>query len=394
MLKQLFVAVSLGSALLGVMGCAKEEFRRNTFEASASAVGFRYLPAKVDIVMVTDNSASLNYAFSTVQSQLAGFAGGMRGQYWDYHLAKIAIINPTEINRVLVNPEFNSPYLKDGTLNPDPTGIVPADRAVNDPSQFSLLDTVYATGAGDPTFTNMISKLQNAKADTYTGFLRPDALLAIVVVTNGYDSSVDSDPYNGATDNTSKLAQYAQSITNLKGSNKLIRFYPVASYGYKANNCLVPSGAAYQGIAYFDMMTQYFPNGLPLYKGATPTLDFCSYDALSNVLGNIASNLETVRQAYVYSNIVLDEQPVAESIQVMKNGSALARSNTNGFSYPCDTCDASGKGTVYTVTGIYDEKTGTISPISLNRRTGYVIQLNGSGRMIGTDTPDVTFEKR
>jgi hypothetical protein len=393
MWKQTLGAVLVGSVILGISGCSKQEFVKQQFTADASAVGSRYLPAKVDIVMVPDNTASLNAVFTTVQPTLSSFVNSLQGQQWDYHVGRVSIYNPSNITQVLVNPQTNVATLPDGTPNPGIGGIVPSDRAITDPNAFPLLETVYATGNGDYTYSNLINKLQAAQADTYTNFLRPDALLAIVVITNGYEVEVQSDPYNSSTLSQNALQNFAAQLTSLKGSSRLIRFYPVAAYGYHANGCLTSNGTAFQGLSYLNM-AQYFQS-LPQYDGGgNPTMDFCSFSSLSNVLNDIAANLTNFKQDYVYSNIVIGDQPVVDSIHVYKNGSEISRNATNGWSYPCASCDSTGYGSVYTVTGIYDETSNTITPISLNRQSGYVIQLNGSGRMIGNDTPNLSYEKQ
>src|SRR5207245_994299 len=132
----------------------------------------------VDILVVPDNTGSINQALTTLQNQLNGFATQMNST-WDYHLARSMIQNPSPINRVLVNPTYNTPYLPDGTIG-SYNGIVPSDRAVTDPNSFPLLDSSLPTGAADYTYSNTYNALFNAKQDTYANFIRPDALLAII----------------------------------------------------------------------------------------------------------------------------------------------------------------------------------------------------------------------
>jgi hypothetical protein len=135
-------------------------------------------------------------------------------------------------------------------------------------------------------------------------------------------------------------------------------------------------------------MNNYLP-GLPKFdQYGNPTSDACNSAALSNVLTDIANNLTTVSQAYVYSAIVLHDQPIPSSIQITKNGATVPQGTTNGWEYM-------GYGTTYTITGIYNTQTGQITALDpgLNQETGYVIQLNGTAQMIGTDQPNVTYEK-
>lgn len=387
---------------MALTSCAKEEFQKQTVQATAAAVGFRQIPAKVDILIVPDNSPSVNGALSTVQSKLGSFVSSLQNQYWDYHVAKSFIVNPSPIREVLVNPEFNTRFLKDGT-DIGTSHMVVAPYARTNPNAFSLLPSTTTASSNDRTYENTYNNLVEV---TTTGaavnFLRPDAMLAIIVVTNGAEGSVDSNG-NGAIDSSSAwslLEQYAESFKSLKNyDERLIRFYPIASYALHnsttGTSCLAPGGTALPGGSYFAM-NNYIP-GLPMYNtSGGEILNFCNSGSLNNVLGDIAANLNIIKQAYVHSNIVLDEEPIESTLVVSKNGQTLAKDPTNGWQYR-------GFGTVYTITHILDES-GTEQPIfcpgsttqicGLNRKTGYVIELNGSARMVGSDVPGVSYEAR
>ncbi|MBI3541830.1 MAG: hypothetical protein HY075_00960 [Deltaproteobacteria bacterium] len=405
MLKHMFAVIGVSTAVIvaiSASGCAKQEFRKEQFTAQAGAVGFRYLPAKVDILLVPDNTPSVANIVGPLQSQLSGFVSGLQGQYWDYHVGQTPVCASSGAGSgrigspILVNAQFNTDTLTDGTQI-NASGIVPSDRSTSDPGSFSLSNPQCDTGSYDYTYMNTISALQAASNDTYTNFLRADALLAVVVVTNGYDGTVSDN--QGNITNSAQLQSYANQLIALKGSNKFIRFYSVAAYGYHAGTssdyCLAPFGPSRPGNAYFQMGS--YIQGIPM-NFSNPVNNVCDSSALGNVLNDISQNLNVVRQAYVYSNIVLADEPVPSSISVAKNGKGLPESPTNGWQYK-------GLQTVYTVTGICDQSnhtnndttgvcpSGTITPVQLVSRTGYVIQLNGSARMMGSDTPTIDYQK-
>ncbi len=371
-------------------GCAKQEFVKEQFTASASAVGFRYLPAKVDILMVPDNTGSINSVFSTVQSQLAGFVSGLQGQYWDYHVGRSPVYYPSGTTRtvgnpVLVNGTYNTNVLADGSTVPA-TGIVPADRATTNLNNFPILQTAYQTGSGDNTFQNTYSALVNAQNDSYTNFLRQDALLAVIVMTNGYDITISDGYGNISGAQSTNIQNYANQLISFKGTSKLVRFYAVASYGVTTNDPYC--GTSFSGNGYFGI--NQFILGLPKFDGSGNAIsNICNASAMANVFADIQANLNIVKQSYIYSNIVLTDQPIASSIVLTKNGVTVPQDPTNGWSYK-------GMNTVYTVTGIKDQSTGVVTQLSpgLNQRTGYVIQLNGSAQMVGSDTPNLTYEKQ
>lgn len=386
--QKLYIALISSFILLGmtIAGCAQQQFQKAQFVATTSAAGSRSLPAKVDILLVIDNSASMSNAISIVQAQLGQFISNLQGEFWDYHVAHTTIMSPTNINQVLVNPTYNTQNLPDGTFN-QAGGIVPPGSAITqaDSSNFPLLITTTPTGGGeDYTYSDIYGTLVNAKNDKVTNFLRDDALLAIVVVTNGAEYSVD--PNHNGTINTNLLQQYANNLISLKGGSNLIRFFSAASFAYRPNSCLTIGGTAWPGTSYLSM-NNYIPG-----FGA----DFCDPNALNNVLDNINQKLQAIRQSYVYSSIVLDQQPIPDSIVITNNGTTIPRDNANGWSYPCSTCNTNGLGTVYTITAVQDQTTGRITALNpgLAQQTGYVIQLNGSARMIGSATPQVQYERQ
>ena len=388
MLKQsYFVAVGLICALAGVVGCAKQEFKPAAFTKNAAAVGSRFLPAKVDILLVVDNTPSAAASVIQIQNQLSGFLSDMNGKFWDYHIAKMPLSiqsSYSPINHILVNANFNSTSLPDGTPTPS-TGIVPSSFATSDPVNFMQMPSTTTDPAGDTVYQQIYNTLAHSN-DNGTNFLRNDAMLAILVVTNGFEKTIWSyqngstvGSYNPSGDTLQQA--WAQNLINLKGSRQLLRFYALASLG-DVKNYSCQGSNAYPGMSYLDMINKGYLVG--------SAGNFCDSSSLSNILADIDSNLQITRQDYVYSAIVLDSEPRPESIAITKgDGNAIPQSSTDGWQYL-------GFGTAYTITGIYDPSTGNTTTLSpgLSQRTGYVIQLNGKGRIVGSDAPTIEFQKR
>ena len=399
MLKQIPVVavLTLAAATLLTTGCAKQEFQKQQVTAAAASVGFRQLPAKVDILIVPDDSASISVAWNDVNAQVASFAANLQGQYWDYHVARSLMSKTTPISQVLVHPEFNSAYLKDGTyIGTD--GLVPSSRAITSPSSFQIMGTSYSSaGAGnDSTYANAYTVMNAAKQDTYTNFIRPDALLAVIVLTNGREGSVDATSLFGEVDadKVSVLQNHAANWLSIKnGNDSLLRYYPVAAYSYRegtaSNYCISPGSPSIHGGSYFAMLNYLLGTGF----------NFCERSAIQRVMSDISAQLKIIKQAYVYSAIVLDEEPVESTLVITKNGQALPKDPVNGWQYR-------GLSTAATITGVADESTCptqnlndascVVTPLSpgINRRTGYIIELNGSARMLGRDTPGASYEAR
>lgn len=373
------------SALMILTACGTQDFQQRQFIAASAPSGFRALPAKVDLLFVLDDSPSVSAASSIISQQLSTFTNQLQTKYWDYHVAKTSIVRSEDVTSVLVNPLFNTDRLFDGTqissATPGELGIVPQGYAINAPSQFNLSLSITGSGAGDAAYENLIRTLSSLQTSHPTNFLRSDALLAIILISNGYDRNVDTDPFNNVLENRYMLNTYASQLLQIKGNQSdLIKFYPVVSFAYRDRTCINGSNA-FKGSSYLEMNT--------LIGGAA--FDFCNTSALNSVLSNVASQLEIIKQAYIYDYIVLNEQPRDnENLKIYKNGSLLPRNEQNGWSYS----ESWGIQTVPTISSVFDQRTQTVRSITpLNRRTGYVIRLNGSAKMKGNDVPNIEYER-
>ncbi len=375
------VGLSIAWGIL-LSSCGKQEFRKTEFSEAAAAIGSRTLPAKVDIVLVPDNSASLSSAFNIIQDQLSQFISKLDNENWDYHVAKSYMINPDPIRSVLVNPKYNSTTLPDGTPNPS-ASLVPTTAAIDSLNLFlPIIGRIdQSTGSRDETYANTYNKLFEAMNNSTArnlNLFRQDALLAIIILTNGAEYSID--PYHDSTFRGSfSLSYWAERFRSLKTLPQLLRFYPVAASSarprFAGDYC--HGSTAYNGASYTNIVPTYLP-GLKF--------DFCDSSVLSNVFTEIASHLSSIRQNFIFSKIVLEQEPVASTIKVYKNGNLLSQDNTNGWTY------LGGPQTVSIITGIEDSN-GQIQPFNANARTGWVIELHGSAVLRGNDTYNVDYSR-
>lgn len=405
----LILSVFTLSAATLLSGCGKPEYINPTRTASGADIGFRNLPAKVDILLVVDNSPSAALALHKVQSTLENFVMGMKSMYWDYHIAKVNMVNSDHwIHQVLVNPEFNTEKYPDGTIKEDKAGIVPANYAVNSPQLFNLVDGIENVGSDDMTYDVIYKTLYNAKHNAQlkkTQFLRADATLAIIVITNGTEFTVD--PNHNGNINYTALNQHRQNLLKIKdGNSELIRFYPIAAYkfmeGKNGDSCLAPGGKSYEGGSYFAMNPAI--KGLPKIIDGRETLNFCNASSLQNVMTDIQDNLKKVRQAYVYTSIVLPYPPIVTGEGKLKFGHIIDNGNNNGEvdesqikffeENAVDGWTYEGKGTTYTVTGIFDVVQNKVFQLfpGLDKRTGYIIKLHGKARIFGNKVPYLEYK--
>src|SRR5579883_3470755 len=106
---RLFVNVTILLCLLmGFAACSKQEFVPLQYSASGSSIGYTYIPAKIDIVVVPDNTPSIGEPFLPLTQEFSSFVTGLQGNYWDYHVMRSLLFQPSPINFALVDPQYNS----------------------------------------------------------------------------------------------------------------------------------------------------------------------------------------------------------------------------------------------------------------------------------------------
>ena len=375
-MRALSVLAILSTLSLSLAGCGKEEFVNQQYEEPGLSVGFQVTPAKADILIVTDNSASFSAPYYSFQNQLRSFVSNLTSQGWDYHVSAIPLVTTTTyptINQVLASSELNGPTLSNGMPNPgyNASSVVPANNLITDPARFNALFSIISnSGSNDMTFYNLTNALYaDANLTPSARFLRPDSLLAIIVITNGND-------FSGST--TSSWMNSILSATN-RAQRERIRFYPIASQVWRGTSDCWGAGAT-QGSRYFEMAN--------LFNSPT-NYDFCTSN-MSDVIADIASNLRVQKTAYVTRAIFLGVAPIPSSIVITKriplgNGQFSeqvipANDPVNGWTYS----EAGQPRTDYTI----------LEPYSLDQRTGYMIELHGSGRIRGNEQYSIRYERR
>lgn len=368
------LALGLSFFALALQGCGKQDFVKQEFSSDGSSVGYQVIPAKTDILIVTDNSASFSTPYYTFQSQISNLVNSLSAQGWDYHIAAIPIASDyaSTIQTVLVDSEKNSPNLNNGLPNPSFTSSysINSANAITNPAAFNPLFTINSRfGSSDQTFSNIVSALNQDANPTAAHFLRPDSLFAVIVITNGND-------FSGSTiqDWSNRILSASQRPlgSTLRTTNK-VRFYAIASQVWRSSGCW--NDGADAGTRYFQMASTFnSPTGY----------DFCTSN-VSDVIQDIASNLNIQKRAYTTRAIFLGVPPVPSSIQIKKvlsTGASYTIPNdaTNGWTYT----EAGQPKTDFTI----------LQPYSLDQRTGYMIELHGSGQIRGDEQYSITYQRR
>lgn len=402
-------ALALGIVVL--TGCGPQAYDRATVIQGQQSPGNYFIPPKVDILLATDDTGSMTSAYPDISAKVSQFVSELSKQNWDYHFANMPLTTRRPIRQVNAS-HFDPNWLRYGLwLAPYPGAQPDAIAAVSDwafrtPMDYSdFLDSsdINSSLAGkEPGFENILNVLNDTEAARGTssdsGFLRDDAMLVVLVVSNGQDTSRVNTCYrsldgvevfceSAAKPACSSISQYnpdpsqnncgterlsfnhyRNSLSALKASSSLLKFY--AAVGDGSRDCL--GGGSRPGSRYREMANSLGGKDYNICK-----------QSLTTVLDNLKNDLQATRGSFRTRYLVLETEPDLNSIQVTiyRDGQA-----SQAESIPFDPENG------WTYVG-YMEGVPTIdSPVLMNPATGFFLELHGTAKLLGNDTADVTYQ--
>jgi hypothetical protein len=225
----------------------------------------------------------------------------------------------------------------------------------------------------------------NNTATPANGFLRPDATLAMIVLTTGRDLSYGYEyiNYMGYPEfhvDESGPSTFATQMGNIK-STLLTKFYTVAALSGNMYNCRASAGAVWNGYTY--------KNVSDIMHGKS--YDICQYEA-STALNAIANDLTQQSAVFRKRFLSVPSNPSLDTVTVTKisngNETVLANDPVNGWTYYGQVSSAS---PVFSIDAFFLSGDPTAHPYTAKPISGYIIELHGTAKLIGGDTARVEY---
>ncbi|HCM39355.1 MAG: hypothetical protein A2X97_01645 [Bdellovibrionales bacterium GWA1_52_35] len=375
-------------------GCGKQEFLAVQSIEQSQAPGFFVVPPKVDILLAVDNTGSMagvGDLYNKVKVSLPQFLTTLDSKSWDYHIAAIPLVTAQAVSHVSAS-RYDSNYGSQW-LPPYP-GAMPNAPGMIDPSYFlplsQFLNTEFVpvpdttSNGAEPAFKTIYQALTTRLPQT--GFLRDDALLVVLALSSGEDTSDviicrNSDGYMTPYE----TRRTAVSTCYLNGVQ-----VPVPSSGTLASS-LAAYEAGFKGIKSNPAQVKFFsavnttatgayaPNR---YKAMAANVGGASYNIASvgQVLDSLSQNLQAQKLEMRTRFLFVSAEPDLATVTVTKNhnGSSAVIPNdpVNGWTYA----------------GWVDNVYAIDSPIPMNLSSGFAIELHGTARLLGNDTAVVDFK--
>ncbi len=359
--------------------CGPQAFVPGTNRLSQTA-GDMNLPPKVDILLGIDVKGAMKDIYPGMNSEIDQFAAGLQNSGWDYRFTAISLSegDPLPMNKIAV-AKYDGNWDQYGLwISPYPGALPSAQQILS--SYFSQITTPsslfpsslssYGNDGHKTGIQNQVTFLN--RSDVRANFLRNDALLAIITLSDSRDTSGGTWQYRAMdgqyiwnAPTPDNLPDFASSLLAVKGGRlSQLKYYSLVSKYQHQGTC---RGAyTFAGTRYEQMAS---------YLGGQ-SIDICA-NTLPSALNQVSANLNQAKVSFRKVYLVLGTEPKVGSIRITKNGAPVAQSNTNGWEYV---------GYVGTPTPTIDQ------PVPMNNAVGYFIRLNGSAMLMGNDVANIEYE--
>jgi hypothetical protein len=321
MLKQKLNKTMLAmTAAIALSACDKGA---DSFSLLAEQENFKqasnYVPKKMDILWVVDNSGSMASSQQNLATNFNSFIQRFSENNYDFHMA----VTTSDAYEAYYTNDNNLSRVSDGVATH--SGVRVLDR--NTPNLQDVFITNITQGTSGNGDERAFSSFQHTLSNPLNSdFRREGAFLAIIIVSDEEDTS-HTDWQNGWSSyvyisNTSDsrihpISNYISYLDTLTGSTSTIRNYSVNTISILDTACKTALGGGRK-------IGQRYMNLADATGGAKISL--CS---------NFADTLSVISDSIIElaSTFQLNREPVPETLQVTVNGVPVQQSSTNGWTY-------------------------------------------------------------
>ncbi|HEY8270652.1 MAG TPA: hypothetical protein VIG33_07160 [Pseudobdellovibrionaceae bacterium] len=331
----------LVSAVFLAIGCNKSA---DSFSLLADASSYKqnaqYIPRKVDILWVIDNSGSMDNSQTRLANSFSAFISKFMTTDSDFHMA------------VTTSDAFLAPYdaqyanfsrIRDGVGSVH-SGVFVMDKNTPDMESVFLKNIKQGIkGSGDE---RAFSSFKATLSDPWNAsFRRPDAFLAIIIVsdeddfshndsTNGLKSYYFSENYNDAK--MYSVQSYVDDLTNYTANAGAGKNFSVNTISILDSVCLAQLKDSAQKIGQRYIALADATGG--------QKISLCSdFSQSLQVLSESIVELSSVFQ--------LTREPLPETISVVVDGTEVPQNATNGWTYDATTISIAFHGTAIPTAG-------------------------------------------
>ncbi len=320
------------STLTMMVGCDKGG---STFSILSDSSQFQqaatYVPRKLDVLFVVDNSGSMSSSQSALAANFPAFINYFKTKGYDFKIAITttdAFYGEQFVNSGCSLCNVNQTRFRSNT---NPAVYVIDNNTANLDQTFSSNVQVGTTGSGDErAFSSMKAALGSS---LNANFHRQDAYLSVIIVSDEEDFSHDDMNLNESYTQPTlhSVASYKTFLENFTQAQATTDF-SVSTISILDETCRASLGSGRK------IATRYMQLA-DLTGGSKNSL--CA--SFTTVLNNISATITAQTQA----QFTLNRVPVQSSIRVIIDGVLLPNSTTDGWSYESASNSIRINGTTY-----------------------------------------------
>ena len=182
--------------------CGPQAYVPETVVSNQSAAGDMSLPPKVDIVLGLSNGGTMQNIYPGLQPEIAAFATNLQNKGWDYRFVTLSLSeyspgSNANITNAVAASHYHSNYGISDWLPSFPGAVFSDPQFLLSPSLFTptlsipSLDYTYNNGreTGLKNQAAFINRSDVHNSNASISLLRPDAMLAVMTISNGKDTS-------------------------------------------------------------------------------------------------------------------------------------------------------------------------------------------------------------
>jgi hypothetical protein len=283
------------------------------------------LNSKIDILWVVDNSGSMDTSQVNVANNFQSFINDFQNKGYDYRIA----VTTTEAYRALYggSPSQFSKF-RDGTNATSHSGVFIIEPDTPDLTNVFMTNILQGTsGSGNERAFQSITAALDEPLNA--GFLRPDAFLSVVIVSDEDDFSADTQSWitSYSDSRLHSVQRYVDYLDTVKDVQPGVQSYSVSAVAIFDEACRDELNLSWTG----RLIGQRYGELVDATGGVKGSLcgDFAS------TLATVAENVLTLATQFYLTRV-----PIESSIVVKLNGVVVPKSEGNangGWKYLSET---------------------------------------------------------
>lgn len=359
-----------------LVGCGQESFDTQYIQREINPNTIITVPPKVDIVVFQDVSASMKVPLNKVKAQVQSFLSTL-DRNWDFRFIVLPLqFQDSELALKYVIARDCETVLSNRCLTTDEANLYDREDGYYD------VDNNIGLGGDDRGFKNIREALPKLKSSQ---FIRSDALLVVIPLTNGNDTTDvpledrgDGSlfPNFNAPKAIRSLNNFYSFLTTIKDVDKL-SFYSITAKR-QTQNChgrFADTGSRYNEIAQKI-------NDANLNATNGKVYDICSNSEIGSVLSDIAAQMVNSTRNIHFNFIAIPRKPDPSTLKIYKNGTLIPRGGSNGWSLVLDRAGEH---------AYQENKATSYNPVG-HKKSGYFIEFSGNAHYTGQDSIGVEYE--